>query len=74
MAQVPEIKIQLDEEALRQQITSVIEEQFIQFSWRLRAAADAIDAGTWVKNQEAWVKSEYERGFSAGKRAQEDAA
>lgn len=69
MAQVPEIKIQLDEEALQKQIRDAIHEEFQHFAFRLRFAADALDGGKWVGEQQQWVKSEYDRGFEAGRKA-----
>lgn len=76
MANIPEVKIQIDQSALRQQIHDVISEQFLQFSWRLRAAADALDDGVWIQENSDWVaderKKEYKRGYEDGKAARDE--
>lgn len=69
MAHMPEIKIQLDEEGIKAQIEDAIGSKFHEFSMRLRIAADALDGGQWLQESEAYIKSEYDRGFQAGKKA-----
>lgn len=69
MAHMPEIKIQLDEEGIKAQIQETIGSQFYDFATRLRVAADALDGGQWWREHENYIKSEYDRGFEAGKKA-----
>lgn len=69
MAQIPEIKIQLDEDGIKAQLQESIGSQFRDFSMRLRMAADALDGGHWWQEHEKFIKSEYDRGFEAGKKA-----
>ena len=56
----PEITIQLDEKALREQVSRSIEQALVELSHKFRSAADALNPQWWVE-QDAWVESEIAR-------------
>ncbi|WP_067198897.1 hypothetical protein [Microbacterium sp. XT11] len=66
MAESPSINIQIDEQALRDQIDKTVQDAFREASMRLRLAADALDGGEWIRgfeeHQEQRLRDEYERG------------
>lgn len=76
MANMPEIRIQLDEASLKSQVHRSLEDEFEQFAWRLRAAADVLDNGGWNKEHGDWMdeerKKEYKRGYEEGKAARDE--
>jgi hypothetical protein len=73
MAETPNINIQIDQDALREQIEKTIHKAFREASMRLRIAADQLDKNEWADNffanQEERVKAEYKRGFEEGRAA-----
>jgi len=66
MAETPSINIQIDEQALRDQIDKTVQGALREASMRLRFAADALDNSEWIKgfeeHQEQRLRDEYERG------------
>lgn len=66
MAETPSINIQIDEQALRDQIDRTVQDALREASMRLRVAADALDNREWIKgfeeHQEQRLRDEYERG------------
>lgn len=66
MAEPQSIKIQIDEEALRQQVETSLQEATESAAMRLRSAADVLDGGRWItefeKFQEQRMRDEYARG------------
>lgn len=62
MAETTEIKITLDKEALATQVRQAVEGPMVEMAWRLRQAADALDGGAWLRDNEEFLQSEYERG------------
>lgn len=70
MATMPDIKIQLDEEALKEQMRGALREIFDEFSIKLRMAADNLnpqfldDQGKWLREAE---EQAYQRGIEVGK-------
>lgn len=61
------ITIQIDEQALRDQIDQAISEAFLNAAGNLRHAADILDGGKFWDVQSEYHRDEYQRGFEAGK-------
>ena len=66
MAETPSINIQIDEQALRDQIDETVQKVLREAATRLRIAADTLDNGEWIKefegHQEQRLRDEYARG------------
>ncbi|MBT2484819.1 MULTISPECIES: hypothetical protein [unclassified Microbacterium] len=66
MAETPSIKIQIDEAALKEQVTKALQESMQDAAMRLRSAADALDGGRWITEFEEYqakrLRDEFERG------------
>lgn len=66
MAEPQSIKIQIDEEALRGQVSNALQEATESAAMRLRSAADVLDGGRWITEFEAFqderLRQEYARG------------
>lgn len=60
MAEPNHINITVDEDALRVQIGKTLDDVFVQFSQRLRHAADILDP-EFHKYQDQWREEEIER-------------
>lgn len=54
MAETPEIKITIDQDALRQQVEDTLQGVLQEASLRLRQAADDLDGGAWWREQEVY--------------------
>lgn len=67
MNERPEIKITFDQEAMTEQVKQAISEPMLDMAWRLRSAADLLDAGLFVDQQEKAFDQHYERGLSDGR-------
>lgn len=76
MANIPEIKIQIDENALRTQVRDAIQAEFAEFAMRLRIASDVLDGEQFINQHEKWQaderKKEYKRGYEEGKAARDE--
>lgn len=63
----PTINIQIDENALRQQIEQTLDKALLDAAIRLRLAADSLDRGEWWESFSAEnakrLRAEYERGY-----------
>lgn len=75
MAEMPKINITIDEDALREQVTTVITDAARTMAMNLRAAADALDGGAmWrdLEEHQAHLRRvEYDRGRRDEREAQE---
>lgn len=71
MAETPSINIQIDQDALREQVEGVITQAMRDAAMRLRTAADGLDNGEWWQFHDENLKSEYERGFKAGQESKQ---
>lgn len=72
MANTPNhITIQVDEEALREQVEATVRKVLFDMSMRLRFAADSLDNNEWINgfnaNHEAEAQQAYERGLADGR-------
>lgn len=69
MGDTPEIKIQIDEDALRAQVREAIGTVFNDAAIALRQAADALDGGRWWKENQEFidnlVKTEVKRALAS---------
>lgn len=65
------ITIQVDEEALREQVENSVRKVLFDMSMRLRFAADSLDNNEWINgfnaNREEEAKQAYERGLAEGR-------
>lgn len=64
MAEVTPITIQVDEDALRQQVRRVIGDELKVLAGKMRGAADDLDPGFW-EEQNRFVESEVQRRVKA---------
>lgn len=65
------INIQIDPLHLRQQITSILDKEFENFSIRLRMAADCLDPG-FEERQGKWIEDSINSKVEARLRLKED--
>lgn len=65
------INIQIDPVHLRKQIRAVLDEEFLQFSYKLRMAADAFDP-EFLKRQDEWMEKVVNDKVEARLRLKED--
>lgn len=66
MAEMPPVQIQIDPETLRRQVQQAIITEYLGFANRLRHAADAIDGGAWLEDQERIFRDQYDAGVIFG--------
>lgn len=60
MDELTPVDIRIDEEALRQQVRKAVEGVILDFSMRLRTAADSLDP-QFLKHQDQWIEDEIDR-------------
>ena len=56
MAETPEIKITIDQDALREEVSQVLYGVLNDAAQRLRSAADQLDGGAWWRDQADFVE------------------
>lgn len=61
VAEMPNINIQIDQEALREQVGGVIKSELREAAMRLRFAADQLDPGWIVEHNEMVEREAHQR-------------
>lgn len=70
MAPIPQnITITISEDALREQVKGLINEELRFFAMRLRMAADVLDDGDFWRHQDEMREQAYKDAFEAGKKS-----
>lgn len=64
MAEVTPITIRLDEQELKEQVTTAVAKALEEVSWKFRAAADALNPA-FMDEEQKWIESEIERRVAA---------
>lgn len=69
MADTPEIRVTIDQDALRRQIGGSVQEVINEAAMKLRHAADALDGGAWWRDREAYMEKAIAEAREAGRRS-----
>ena len=71
MAKVPPLEIRIDQEAIREQVRDGISQALEEASFKLRAAADALDP-KFLDYQEQWIEDQINSRVEARLRLKEE--
>lgn len=67
MAETPDIKITIDQDALREQVAEPIRTVMREASMRLRMAADELDGGAWWREHQAFMDDQIAKARAEGR-------
>ncbi|WP_204359854.1 hypothetical protein [Microbacterium sp. PM5] len=67
MPETPDIKITIDQDALREQVAEPIRTVMREAAMQLRLAADDLDGGAWWREHQALVDAEIAKARAEGR-------